>query len=438
MTPAAATAALVASVVAVFLPAGAAASSWDLHGFGPRGAALAGAVAAATDDFTAVYYNPAALAARLEPQAGASLDLVLPALSMDFDRADPTPAPKVVRRGLALDLGLSVPVPARGATGRRIALGLGVFHPVLGGTRIGAFDPVRPQLWLYQSLPDKVILAPAVGVELAPWLLVGGGLQILAFIEGEADTAVSLGARRFTRTGIRVDILGNTAPTAGLLLRPHPRLRLGLSYRHALEFSYDLPLRLLIEEVGTLELDMRGVALYTPHQADAGLWWRAADDLAFLAGVTYAAWGATPDPAADVVIRLGGESLGRGELVRLQSTPADLGAADIWIPRCAAEWTPAGPWTWRAGVHYRPTPLPPPTERTNYADAPAITASLGASLRGAGDAQGPARAGSYEGALQISWLLPRRIDKRDPADPVGGYDVGGAVVRLSIGVRRDL
>ncbi len=402
------------------------ASAWDLYGFGARGSALAGALAAGAEGGAAAYYNPAALLALPEPVLHLGVDWVLPALNIDQDHpaAQGALTPNPVDMDLGLHVGLSVPLS--GWFERRVALGLGVHHPADGGTRIEAFDPQRPQFFLYQSLPDKLLLAPAIAFEIAPWLLVGAGVQVLAFIDGEANAAVTLGGRRFTKTGLRVDILANKAPTAGVLLRPMDDLRVGLTYRHGLDFQYGLPLALEIEEVGTLSLVVEGVALYTPPQAEAGVAWQMSPRLLLLAAVTWAGWSHSPDPAAEVVVDLQGDKIGRQELAHAESVPVDLGARDVLIPRIGAEWQASSDWTLRGGLAFRPTPLPTPTGRTNYIDAPTLTTGLGASWRW------------IDLAAQASWMLPRRVDKTDPSDPVGGYTAGGPVFRLTAGIARQL
>jgi hypothetical protein len=404
-------------------PGVAGASSWDLYGFGARGASLAGAMTAAGDDRTATYYNPAALLAGEGPRLALGVDWVIPALNIDFDEGAPPLAPNDVGMDVGLHVGLSVPLG--GWFERRVAVGLGVHHAADGGTRIETFDPQRPQFFLYQSLPDKVLLAPAVAVEITPWLLVGGGLQVLAFLEGEANASVSLGAHRVTKTGVRVDILARNAPTVGALLRPSESLDVGLTYRHGLDFTYELPLQLEIEEVGTLSLNVAGVALYTPPQADAGVAWRPTPDLLLLAGLTWAGWSHSPDPAADVLIELQGENIGREQLAKAESVPVDLGAQDVLIPRLGAEWTRKD-WTLRGGVAFRPTPLPTPTGRTNYIDSSALITGLGASWRW------------LEVAALATWLSPRSIKKNLATDPVGSYVAGGAVFRLTLGISRSL
>ena len=425
-----------ALLLLLLLPRGAAASIFDLYGFSARGAGLGNALTAGADDFTAAYYNPAALTVRKAVHVGVGLDWIVPGLSVETDRSDPAPAPHPPAANLGIHSGVLVPLG--GLAAHRLAFGLGMFHPALQFTRVEAFDPVRPQFYLYQSLPDKLLVVPAVAFEAAPWLSLGADLQVLASIEGSADTAVSLSSNRFTQKDLAVDLLGESSPTAGVLVRPTDDLRLGLSWRGALDFAYALPVTVWVEELGTLTFDLRGTVLYTPHQVSAGAWWRASSRLTLVADLTWSLWSLAPDPSGKVTVRLQGEAVGHEELLRVESLPVDLGAEDILIPRVGVEWTGSPVLTWRGGYSFRPTPLPTPTGRTNYVDSPAHTLSAGASWAfGEPDPPGtePAR---LEGAVQLTWLTPRRVDKADPDDPVGGYTAGGVVGHLTVTVRSDL
>jgi len=423
-------------LLVLFAPASAAASIFDLYGFGARGTGLGNALTAGADDYTAAYYNPAALTRRKVVHVGIGLDGVLPGLRVDTDRDDPDPAPHLPEWNLGLNGGVVVPLSTW--TDGRLAFGVGLFFPVLEFTRIDAFDPVRPQFYLYQSLPDKLLVAPAVGFELTPWLAVGAGLQVLASIQGRADTAVSLGSGRFTRKKLGVDLRGEASPTAGVLLAPHPDVHLGLSWRSALDFAYALPVVVFVEELGTLTFDLRGTVLYTPHQLSAGAAWRFDARLLLLADVTWAMWSLAPDPSARVTVLLEGEAVGHDELVRVDSLPVDLGARDVLVPRLGVELTLDPALICRAGWSYRPTPLPTPTGRTNYLDSPAHTLSAGLSWAPGAPGE-PGRDPVWlEAAVQLTWLTSRRVDKVDPADSVGSYSAGGPIGHLALSVRHDL
>lgn len=414
-------------LVSLLIPAAAQASIFDLYGFAARGAGLGNALTAGADDYTATYYNPAALTVRKSPRVGIGLDLVLPGPWVDTDRPDPEPAPRTPRWNLGLHGGALLPLSSW--TGGRLAFGLGLFHPLLEFTRVDAFDPVRPQLYLYQSLPDKLLLAPAFGFEIAPWLSVGAGLQVLASIAGRADTGVSLGSGRFTRRRLGVDLIGESSPTAGVLLSPRPGLRLGVSWRSALDFAYELPVLVAIEELGTLSFELSGTVLYTPHQLSAGAAWRLDERLLLVADLTWAMWSLAPDPSARVTVRLQGEAVGHDELIRVDSLPVSLGARDVLVPRLGAEYALRPTVTLRGGYSYRPTPLPTPTGRSNYVDSNAHTLSAGVAWTGGV---------GLEATAQLTWLTSRRIDKQDPDDTVGSYNAGGPLGHLSVSVIHDL
>jgi len=413
------------------------ASIFDLHGFGARGAGVANALTAVADDYTATYYNPAGLTVRKRAHYGLGVSWILPGLSVDTDLAEPDPAPRPPEMNVGLHMGVLVPIG--GKVGNRLAVGLGIFHPALQFTRVEAFDPARPQFYLYQSLPDKLLVAPAVAFELDPRLSIGVGLQILAFLEGTADASVSLENRRFRRRALSVDLIGAAAPTAGLLYRPTDTLRIGLCYRKDLDFSYSLPVDLQIEDVGTLVLDIRGTVLYTPHQLSLGAAQSSADgSTTVMAGLTWAMWSMAPDPSAQVDVVLHGEDDTEAPPLEVHSAPVDLGADDILISRIGAEHRLSERMTVRGGYSYRPSPLPLPTGRTNYVDSPAHTGAAGLTWRTGGSGPDEAMPISWELTAQVTWLTARRVDKSDPTDSVGSYTAGGPITHLAVSMTHEL
>ncbi len=102
------------------------ASVFDTYGFGARATAMANAHAAASDDYTAVYYNPAALTVRKSPHVGTGLVLVVPELSIDRDADDPS-APDSELPSTNMGVNLGVLFPLGGLIQNRFALGVGLY-----------------------------------------------------------------------------------------------------------------------------------------------------------------------------------------------------------------------------------------------------------------------------------------------------------------------
>ncbi|MEZ4465845.1 MAG: outer membrane protein transport protein [bacterium] len=257
--------------VALLLAPAAHASVFDTYGFGARAAAMANAHAAASDDYTAVYYNPGALTVHKSPQTGLGIQVIAPALHIDGDAGVEPDANVGVHLGLLFPLG--------GLIQNRFALGAGLYLPTIQVTRVESFDPSTPHFYRYGALPDKINVALAAAFELHETVSIGLGYQYLGRLDGDAQVEVDLLTRRFTHKDVAVDIRGVGGLTAGLHLRPAEGLSIGLSYREALSIEYAIAVDLLLKDVGRLRALIDGIALYTPAQYTLGrpggrtTWW---------------------------------------------------------------------------------------------------------------------------------------------------------------------
>lgn len=412
----------------------ASASVWDTYGFGARATAMGNAHVAAGQDFTAVYYNPAALAGAPHPEIGTGFDLVVPQLSIERDRppgpdgpTDELPAPN-----LGVHLGLVVPLGGR--IDDRLALGAGVYIPTIEVTRIDGVDPTRPHFYRYESLTDKLILAFGVAVEVHERVSLGAGVQILGALEGRAEVELDLLSQRFVRKGLTVAVEPTGAVTAGVLVTATDDLRFGFGFRDALELRYDLTIAALVSNVGALEVDIDGTSLYTPQQFTWGAAWDPTPTLTLTADLVWARWSAAPDPASRLVVTLDTRPLGFEELVARSDT-VDLGAEDTLSPRLGVEWRPEGAWILRGGYAFRPTPLPAQTGPYNHVDSDAHQLSVGFAWRVANPLARERAPLSLEWSGQVALLESRAMRKLDPDDPVGDYRAGGPLWHSALTLR---
>src|SRR5262245_60975751 len=76
------------AILVAALPARALANPLDLYGFNPRALGMASANTAFADDFTAVYYNPAALTAAKSVGFGIGFYGARPSLKLHFEKED--------------------------------------------------------------------------------------------------------------------------------------------------------------------------------------------------------------------------------------------------------------------------------------------------------------------------------------------------------------
>ncbi|MCB9528757.1 MAG: TonB-dependent receptor [Myxococcales bacterium] len=412
----------------------AAASVWDTYGFGARATAMGNAHAAAGQDFSAVYYNPAALAGAPDPEVATGLDVVLPELWFERARPDDPDAPSDELPGPNVGAHLGLVVPLGGLIDDRVALGAGIYVPTLEVTRVDGVDPVRPHFYRYEALTSKLVLALGIAVELHETVSVGLGAQFLGALDGHATVELDLLTRRFVRKSLQVAVRPTGALTAGLHWKPTEALRFGFSFRDALALDYTLRIEAIISGAGALAVDIAGTSLYTPRQFTWGAAWDPSDDWTLTADLVWAQWGAAPDPASSLGLTLDGEPLGFGALT-VDSDPVRLGAVDTLSPRVGAEWRLDEAWSLRGGYGYRPTPLPAQTGPYNHVDAAAHQLSLGFGWSVQNPLATEQAPLSIEASGQVLVLADRAMVKADPSDAVGDYTAGGHIWHTALTLR---
>jgi long-subunit fatty acid transport protein len=418
------------------------ASLFDTYGYGARATAMGGAMTAQSTNYDAVYYNPANLLTRKSAHFGLGFNVLAPQLSVDRVSGGGPFQPRLPEPNVGFQLGAATAIG--GVFQERMAFGVTLFHPLLQLTRIESIDPIQPTFYRYDSLPDKLILAFALAGEIAPWFRLGVGLQVLAGLGGGITTSVSLVEGHFTQEAIDIDVDANAGLTAGLALGPLWGLRLGITWRSRLELSYDVPIEVLIEEIGVLNVLIQGVSLYTPDQLAIGLSWESAlpDEAGFTveAGITWEHWSIAPSHLAAFHLTLNDSVISDGEAEELIAVHADaipLGAVDTVTARLGAEWRPVAAWAVRGGYFYRPTPLPSPIYQTNTMDASAHVLSLGGGFM----LQDPERASRsplrIDLGVQLTLLTPRTVVKAPEASLDGSYRFGGVVWNATLDIRHD-
>lgn len=430
-----------AAMLCNLVPQPAAASIFDTYGFGARGAGMGNALTAAARDYHAVYYNPAQLMERDQVHVGLGVTLVEPFLGIERLKLDSGQATVVAGTNVGVHVGVSTPIG--GWFQRRIAFGVGIFVPLLRLTRAQFDDYAKPQFYMYENLPDKLLVAAGFAAKVFDWWKVGVGFQLLADLNGRADVQLSLIDNRVTRRRLSIDLSADLAAVAGMTFTPIDGLNLAASYRQELDLTFRLPIKALIEEVGTLDFEIAGTSLYTPHQLNVGASWRLPwIPLTIAADITWAMWSMAPSPSPDVAIILDDSQLNPdpdnrvGAVLDTRSAPVSLGAKDIVIPRIGLEYE-LGAFELRAGYFFRPTPIPRQLHETNYVDSDSHVVTLGTSWSFKDPTEvhkSPLKIGV---AFQLTVLRSRGYDKADPADPTGSYTVSGGVFSFALDLQHD-
>ena len=419
------------------LPTVTRASIFDTYGFGSRGAAMGNALTAGALDYHAAYYNPASLLARKHTHVGLGVTIIAPALRVERDLRGGAAETLLPDVNVGVHVGVSTSIG--GVFKDRLAFGFALFVPMVRLTRAQSTDAAVPQFYMFENLPDKLLILAGLAGEPVPWLRLGLGIQVLANLNGTADFSVDLLSHRVTRRRLSVDLAAGVAATAGIVALPMKGLSIGLSYRQAIDLHYELPLTALIEGVGTLGFKISGTSLYTPHQLSFGVAWRMPwVPLTLVADLTWAMWSRAPSPSPTTRVALDTSDL-NGSTTPVFDTragPVPLAAQDIVIPRLGLEYQ-IGAFDIRAGYAWRPTPLPTPVYRTNYIDSDVHAVSLGAAWTFRDPLQVHKKPLTLGLVFQALILRERRVLKADPTDTTGSYTAKGAIFHVGVDIQHD-
>ena len=402
---------------------------------------MGGAQGAAARDHTAIYYNPANLVLRTKTHFGLALSYVRPALYIESTLEEAGEA-LLPEQNVGVALGFAFPLGGR--LDYRVVVGFTIFLPLIKLTRLEAIDPARPHFYLYESLPDHLVIAPAVGFRITDWLRVGVGVQILAAFRAGVDVTGDVINRRMEQRTLTVSLGGATGPIAGISTTFGP-FELGVTFRDELELRYGLPINFRFEGVGTVLLDVGGTALYSPRQLNVGISWRIEDpDLLIASDLTVAFWSTAPDPTLQVDAVVTDEELRPdedtiGTLFDIHTTPLDLGAQNVVIPRVGLEWRANSVFHVRGGFFHRPAMLPDQNGYTNILDCTANVFSLGAGATFFNPLHVTDEPLTIDLHLQLSQLNQRQTVK-DPsagAPESGSLESGGVIFGAGVEFRQD-
>lgn len=428
------------ALASLFVANAASANPLDTFGFGSRGTAMGGAVAADTSDFGANYYNPAGLA------RAKGLEL-----SLGYFRADHTLRTNGHDNHVDPVKGMVAGVVAPGKVlGIPFAFGLGLHLPDDRISRVRALRQEQPRWELYDNRNQRLYLAANVGVSPWEWLQIGGGLSFMSSTEGRLDIS---GDANITKTDssqlrheVEADLTAIRYPQLGARVALGKRFALALVYRGEFQLALDLKARLhgQIQEgltTALYELSTHSINAFLPRQLVMGGSWQATDDLKVNVDVTWVNWSAYVAPVAslDVKLDIPPPQGGWPASITPPSTPAPtiivpIVMHDRWVPHLGAEWRALATKKWeallRGGYEYAKSPIGAQTGVTNYIDRDRHSVSLGLG----GRAIAPIRELPGDVRLdvhaQLSVLTTATTLKSDPADTVGDYTAGGHIWNL--------
>lgn len=427
----------------------AAAQPMDTYGMGSRAVAMAGAVTADVEDFSANYYNPAGLARSGAARVGLGYFGAFHEMRLnDLDsNVDPV-------RGIVL--GLVVPGQIEDV---RFAFGLGVHLNDDYVSRTRSLPSRRPRWELYDNRPRRTYLAAHLAIRPFPWLTVGGGISFLSFssntlsIRGSLDIAMP-DRRSALEHEIRADLTTIRYPQVGIQVQPIPELVFGAVYRGQFALSNTLVARVGCEVPGDpgcptglsftglsdpfpgyFNLLSQSVNAFVPHQVSLGGSWSPTQDFRLNVEVTWLNWSAYVSPVGTsaIVLRIQvPESLRDSIRVPAEivgTTPQPALFEDRFVPRIGAEGVLVRERMLevraRGGYFYEATPVPNQLALTNLVDTDRHAFSIGAGIR-LTDLR-PLLPGFLQLDVHFQYsLFPERImTKASWLDPVGDYRASG-------------
>lgn len=407
----------------------AAANPLDAFGWGARASGLAGAATAVVDDFSANYYNPAALASDDRLRFDLGYSLVEPRLQLNDADLD-------VDQSRGVHGGIIIPGDV---FGHILAFSVGVFLPDERITRIRALPQGQPRFVVYDNRPQRIVITTSLAFEVLEGLFVGAGLTYVANTKGtlKIDGIVDLVDVENTELQTAVDVALDSVryASAGILWKPDEHWRLGLTFRD--EFHLEIALELPVEasivlgslgeiDRGTLDVTAVDANLFSPRQVFFGAAYEAERWLVSF-DFGWQQWSRFPAPTAEIDIEIDLETLDFD--IPAPDRPLDPDFHDIFVTRLGAEGAVFDGehvrWDLRGGYGFEPSPAPDQPGLTNYVDAHKHTLALGSSVRLSGLTEvlpGPV---SFDLAGLLIVLDERTYEKRDPADPVGSYTASG-------------
>lgn len=411
-------------VLLLLLAAPAAADPLDTFGFGARSSGMAGATTADSTGAAAAHVNPAAVA--LAPHPELTLGWGYGRMALDIDGRD---AQVLDARGT--DVGIAIPV-RHGEIWT--AFGLALHLPDQFIARIQLVPATEPHFALLDNDVHRIVVEPVFAIRPTRWLAIGGGVSLLADAAGNGirfDVGVE-GGEKVGESALDVSLPTRITPLLGVLVKPHPRVRIGASYRGALDLSLKLAILADVDVAGVVSgdvlIDVRALNYYTPRRVTGGVAVDVTEELTLTADLSWLEWSAFDAGVPDVRVLL---TLGISPPLVDTMFPRQP-FEDILVPRAGVEWTvPAGrtDLAFRAGWALEPSPVPAQTGLTSFADNDRHVFAVGAGITFRAFQPILTRPISIDLGLQWHHLRDKLTIKDQEMFPGEAFSSGGDIVR---------
>ncbi len=412
----------------------------DMFGSGARGASMAGAQTAATNDASANFYNPARLA-------------TIDGTEIDIEYRYAVPRLRLNGKDLGVDVArgtrLAIAIPGT-LFGMKIASGVSAYLPDQALTRIRSLSEQQPRFVLYDNRPQRLFLGVNFAVSVSKKLSVGGGLGYLTATQGVVTLQGRVGFPDASNSdlalAIDVDVTTLAYPVAGFAYQLRPWFRVAGRYRGGVQPTTDLAVNIegdigaegLEPIVADAKVQLRSISLshFQPTELSAGIDALLTPAFRLAFDVSYYRWSEFANPASRLQ-----SAFELGQFTELLQPPEETVLAltsfhDILVPRIGIEWLAyrgksesgtLSDWFARAGYSFEPSPAPEQIGSTNFIDNDKHTSSLGLGLTLKDYSSILVRPISFDASFAHTRLAERSHRKLSPVDRVGDVLSSGSV-----------
>lgn len=409
-----------ALAIVAALAGSAAADPLDELGFGAAATGMANARGAIASGAEAIHTNPAGLVELESAETLVGWGYAHERLAINDQDAG-------VLDAHGTSFGLALPIRVGGY---RLATGIATYLPDRFLARL-QFNPIaEPHYVRFQSQAHRVVLEPAVAIELGP-VAIGVGASLLADAKSkriDLDVGV-VGGDKQGDARIDISLPIRVAPLVGIRYRPMPALTLAAMFRGQLAVDLALDIRTDVDVPnvvsGDADVTLRSTSYFTPARLAAAAAYRVRDDLTVTAEVAFERYSALGSGVPDLRVLLALDI--QPTIVTSMQPPANF--RDIVTPRLGAEWERER-LRLRAGLAYLPSPVPAQTGITSFADGDRLLATAGIGLR---IEPGATWRRPLDLDLGLAWQhVEHALVKKDQTlQPGGAFTSGGQILQAS-------
>ena len=288
-----------------------AANPMETYGYGSRAISMGGAYSAVSDDFAAVYYNPAGLSQIGDVDLGfgmtflnSSFNSIQNVVVGEAPGGDPLIGD--VETNLSDNGGLMGGVAI--GLSEDIALGVGVYLPSTHYlARLQTQDQREPGFIWYEKRPKRFSLLASVGARVYKGLHIGAGIDILFGPKGQVDVFVPVGGEGTLNLALM--FRPRISPYAGLLYKMKNGMSIGIVYKEKKEQGeVDINLNAYIlagESVTAVLGKMDSMIFYSPRQATLGWAWQRGERFLVSLDLAWLQWSKFDDATMLMSVRIG-------------------------------------------------------------------------------------------------------------------------------------